>query len=530
MSTSFRDFIRFVAALPLAKKISIAAVILMVMAGFGVMFYLANQDNYQVLYSGLASDDAGAIVTRLKEQNIPYKITSGGTGIMVPEQSVYETRLALAGEGLPGGGTVGFELFDNPDFRTTNFVQQLNYRRALQGELARTIMNFDEVKKAAVFLAIPKESLFVEDEKQPSASIQLDLNQSLSRIKVESIVRLVANAVEGLDSSRVSVVDTRGRVIFKGNAGEAGEMAGMGGTLLEYKKNIEKEITENVQSMLEQVVGPGNAIVRVSAEIDTSEMVVSEEEYDPTVVVVRSNKLMEETINEGNNDDAMAGAGDEPVANQRAGILPAGGNAEKSKVSKNATTNYEINKINRRVVRPAGTIQRLSVAAVIDGEYRTVTRNDGTTSREYVPRSAEALKTFEALVRNAMGFNEDREDQVSVQSVPFKSDAAVEDMTMMDMEQPVISRFLEQYGKMIFNLILIVCAFFLVVRPLIKSVKDIGTKVGDGKNALPPGDESVKQISESEETRNPRQRVAELSAREPERAAAVVRSWISNEA
>jgi flagellar M-ring protein FliF len=530
MSTSFRDFIRFVAALPLAKKISIAAVILMVMAGFGVMFYLANQDNYQVLYSGLASDDAGAIVTRLKEQNIPYKITSGGTGIMVPEQSVYETRLALAGEGLPGGGTVGFELFDNPDFRTTNFVQQLNYRRALQGELARTIMNFDEVKKAAVFLAIPKESLFVEDEKQPSASIQLDLNQSLSRIKVESIVRLVANAVEGLDSSRVSVVDTRGRVIFKGNAGEAGEMAGMGGTLLEYKKNIEKEITENVQSMLEQVVGPGNAIVRVSAEIDTSEMVVSEEEYDPTVVVVRSNKLMEETINEGNNDDAMAGAGDEPVANQRAGILPAGGNAEKSKVSKNATTNYEINKINRRVVRPAGTIQRLSVAAVIDGEYRTVTRNDGTTSREYVPRSAEALKTFEALVRNAMGFNEDREDQVSVQSVPFKSDAAVEDMTMMDMEQPVISRFLEQYGKMIFNLILIVCAFFLVVRPLIKSVKDIGTKAGDGKNALPPGDESVKQISESEETRNPRQRVAELSAREPERAAAVVRSWISNEA
>ena len=529
MSTSFRDFMRFVAGLPLAKKISIAAVLLMVIAGFGVMFYLANQDNYQVLYSGLAPDDAGAIVTRLKEQNIPYKITSGGTGIMVPEQSVYETRLALAGDGLPGGGTVGFELFDNPDFRTTNFVQQLNYRRALQGELARTIMKFDEVKKAAVFLAIPKESLFVEDEKQPSASIQLDLNQSLSRIKVESIVRLVANAVEGLDSSRVSVVDTRGRVIFKGNAGETGEMAGMGSTLLEYKKNIEKEITENVQSMLEQVVGPGNAIVRVSAEIDTSEVVVSEEEYDPTVVVVRSNKLMEETINQG-KDDAMAGAGDEPVANQRAGILPAGGNAGKSKISKNATTNYEINKINRRVVRPAGTIQRLSVAAVIDGEYRTVTRNDGTTSREYVPRSAQALKTFEALVRNAMGFNEDREDQVSVQSVPFKSDTALEDMTLMDMEPPFISRFLDQYGKTIFNLILIVCAFFLVVRPLIKSVKNIDTQAGKAKNALPPGDESVKQISESEETRNPRQRVAELSAKEPERAAAVVRSWISNEA
>jgi flagellar M-ring protein FliF len=370
----------------------------------------------------------------------------------------------------------------------------------------------------------------VEDEKQPSASIQLDLNQSLSRVKVESIVRLVANAVEGLDSSRVSVVDTRGRVIFKGNAGEAGEMAGMGGTLLEYKKNIEKEIAGNVQSMLEQVVGPGNAIVRVSAQIDTSEVVVSEEEYDPTVVVVRSNKLLEETINEGGEAVGGAGAGDEPVANQRAGILPAGGNAEKSKVSKNATTNYEINKINRRVVRPAGTIQRLSVAAVIDGEYRTVTRNDGTTAREYVPRDAEALKTFEALVKNAMGFNEDREDQVSVQSVPFKSSPGLEDLADMDVEKPAVSRFLEEYGRTVFNLILIACAFFLVVRPLIKSVKEIGVKAGDANNALPPGDDAVKQISESEEKRAPRQRVAELSAREPERAAAVVRSWISNEA
>jgi flagellar M-ring protein FliF len=528
MNTAFRDFVRFVAALPLAKKISIAAVILMVIAGFGVMFFVVNQENYQVLYNGLSPDDAGTIVSRLKEQNIPYKITSGGGTVMVPEKSVYEIRLALAGEGLPGGGTVGFELFDNPDFRTTHFVQQLNYRRALQGELARTIMNFDEVKKAAVFLAIPKESLFVEDEKQPSASIQLDLNQSLSRVKVESIVRLVANAVEGLDSSRVSVVDTRGRVIFKGNAGETGEMAGLGGTLLEYKKTIEKEITENVQSMLEEVVGPGNAIVRVSAEIDTSEMVVSEEEYDPTVVVVRSNKLLEETINEGG--EAMDGAGEETVANQRAGILPAGGKAGQSRVSKNATTNYEINKINRRVVRPAGTIQRLSVAAVIDGEYRTVTKNDGTTVREYVPRDAQALKMFEALVRNAMGFNEDREDQVSVQSVPFKSGLTMEEMTSMDMEKPGISRLLEQYGKTVFNLILIVCVFFLVVRPLIKSVKEIGVPAGDGKNALPPGDDEVKQISESEQKRDPRQRVAELSTREPERAAAVVRSWISNEA
>jgi flagellar M-ring protein FliF len=140
------------------------------------------------------------------------------------------------------------------------------------------------------------------------------------------------------------------------------------------------------------------------------------------------------------------------------------------------------------------------------------------------------MKTFEALVKNAMGFNEDREDQVSVQSVPFKSGIPMEEMASMDMEKPGISRLLEQYGKTVFNIILILCAFFLVVRPLIKSVKEIGVQAKDGKDALPPGDDAVKQISESEEKQDPRHRVAELSNREPERAAAVVRSWISNEA
>jgi flagellar M-ring protein FliF len=525
MNSAFGEFVRFVSALPLSKKISMILIVLMLIAGFGTMFFWANQENFSVLYNGLSPDDGGAIVSKLKEKNIPYKIASGGSVIMVPENAVHETRLALAGDGLPGGGTVGFELFDNPDFRTTNFVQHLNYRRALQGELARTIMNFNEVKKAAVFLAIPKTSLFVEDEKEPSASIQLDLDRPLSQAKVESIVRLVANAVEGLDSSRVSVVDTRGRVIFRGDAGEGGNMAGLGGTFIEYKKNVEKEIADNIQSMLEEVVGAGNAIVRVSAQIDTAEVVTSEEEYDPTVVVVRSSKLIEESINEGNNQ-----LNAETEANQRAGILPpAGGGNEKSRVSKNATTNYEINKLNRRVVRPAGTIQRLSVAAVIDGEYRTVTQSDGTISREYVPRDDDALKMFEALVKNAMGFNEDREDQVSVQSVPFSSTPAMDETASSAADTPGFSRLLDQYGKTVFNLILIVAAFFLVVRPLLKSVKDIGTRAVNDKSMLPPGEDAVKQISESE-TGNTRQRAAELSAREPERTAAVVRNWLSNEA
>ena len=304
MNSSFAQFMKFVGSLPLSKKITISLVVLLIVVGFGAMFFWANQESYQLLYNNLSPKDGGAIVAKLKEQKIPYRIEGGGSTIMVPGNKVYELRLALAGEGLPGGGTVGFELFDNPDFRTTNFVQELNYRRALQGELARTIMNFKEVKKASVFLAIPKDSLFVEDEKQASASIQLDLEGTLSQSRVEAIVRLVSNAVEGLDSSRVSVVDTKGRVIFRGNAGDDSLSSGLGDTLLDHKKNIEKKITQNIQTMLEEIVGVGKAIVRVNAEIDTSEVVISEEEYDPTVVAVRSNKMMEETITGGGQTPA----------------------------------------------------------------------------------------------------------------------------------------------------------------------------------------------------------------------------------
>ncbi len=526
MNSSFAQFMSFVGSLPLSKKISIGLVALMIMAGFGVMFFWANQEDYQLLFNNVSPNDGGAIVAKLKEKNIPYRVEAGGTMILVPADKVHETRLALAGEGLPAGGTVGFELFDNPDFRTTNFVQELNYRRALQGELARTIMNFKEVNNAAVFLAIPKESLFIEDEKQASASVQLDLTDALPQTRVEAIVRLVANAVEGLDSSRISVVDTKGRVIFRGNAEDDAGGAGLGDTLLDYKKSVEKKITTNVQTMLEEIVGVGKAIVRVNAEIDSSEVVISEEEYDPTVTVVRSNKTIEEVVGAGKPEEA----GDEEL-NRRAGVVSSkSATGPQTKTSRNATTNYEINKISRRIVRPAGTIKRLSVAAVIDGVYKPETNPDGTVVAKYVARDDAALKSFEELVRKAMGYDENREDQVSVQSVPFSASMTSEMAAPVGAAKFSPLSFLKQYGKMIFNLVLIAAAFFLVVRPLLKSVKKIHGEIAQdqGADALPPGDD-VKQISEQEPV-NFRQRIVELSNREPERAAAIVRGWIAGEA
>jgi flagellar M-ring protein FliF len=216
MNGSVTHFLDFIGSLPFSKKISIAFTLILVIAGFALMFLWANQENYQVLFNNISPQDGGTIVTKLKEQNVPYRVESNGTTIMVPAEKVYELRLTLAGDGLPNGGSVGFEIFDNPDFRTTKFVQELNYRRALQGELARTINLFKEVKSSAVFLVIPKDSLFMDEKKPSSASIQLDLNSRLPSGRIAAIVHLVANAVEGLESNHVTVVDTKGRFIFKG--------------------------------------------------------------------------------------------------------------------------------------------------------------------------------------------------------------------------------------------------------------------------------------------------------------------------
>jgi len=206
------------------------------------MFVWTNQVDYQVLFNNLSMDDAGAIIAELKEENIPYKIEANGSAVLVEKERIYDLRLALASKNLPnGGGSVGFEIFDKTGFGTTKFVQELNYRRALQGELARTINQFEEVKNSRVFIVLPKESLFIEESKPASASIQLDLKTNLSPKKVSSIVHLVANAVEALEPGAVTVVDTKGRVIFKGGSTDYASSF-LSSTQLEYKSSLEEEI------------------------------------------------------------------------------------------------------------------------------------------------------------------------------------------------------------------------------------------------------------------------------------------------
>ena len=521
MNDSIGQFFNILHSLPLSKKISIAFLISLVITGFAFMFMWANKADYQVLFNNLSPEDGGAIVSKLKERNIPYKVEANGTLIMVPAEKVYELRLALAGDNLPRGGNVGFEIFDHTDFRTTKFVQELNYRRALQGELARTINQFKEVNNSKVFIVIPKESLFIEESNIASASIQLDLRSSLPPGKIAAIVHLVASAVEGLDPEQVTVVDTKGRVIFKG--GDRSDTSAFLSTAqLDYKRSVEKEIRKNVQSMLEGIVGTGKAIVRVNAEIDYDKITLNEEEYDPSAAVVRSTRNTEESINTSEGNDRTP----QTLNNQRRGITSSLTGAKKTQTKKDSTINYEINKITRTIFKPAGKIKYLSVAAAIDGTYTLERLKDGTIKRTYIPRSEAELEKFTDIVKMAMGYSEDREDKVSVSSIAFSKKIPME--TKTEKEGFDILTLLSRYRKTIINLLLAALVFFIIIRPLLKSIKKMAGETILERKELPSGTDKYARISESSEM-SQKEKALEAISRSPKKSEQLLKGWIGEQ-
>ena len=521
MNNAMTQLLNLIRSLPLSRKISMAFTVALVIAGFALMFMWANQADYQVLFNNLSPEDGGAIVSKLQEKNIPYKIEANGTVIMVPAEQVHELRLTLAGDGLPRGGNIGFEIFDHTDFRTTTFVQELNYRRALQGELARTINQFKEVNSSKVFIVIPKESLFVEESKPASAAIQLDLRSTLPPAKLAAIIHLVASAVEGLEPGQVTVVDTKGRVIFKGGDGDS-PPALLSSAQLDYKGKVEGEIRKNVQSMLEGIVGISKAIVRVNAEIDFTKATSNEEEYDPFATVVRSERSTEES---GQTSEGTA-EGAQTLINERRGVVPPATGAEKRNTKKDVATNYEINKITRTILKPAGTIKRLSVAAVIDGTYTVETSADGTTKKTYIPRSEEELKKFEDLVKRAMGYSEDREDQVSLNSMAFSQTVSAEALAESRGSKFDITKLVGNYRRTIVNLLLVMVVFFLVIRPLLKGLRKMTKEAMSETMELPAGTRGYTRIPESPGM-GQKERALELSKGNPEKAEQLIKGWVA---
>ena len=406
-------------ALSPGKRLLVGGVVLACLLSFALLIMLANRTDYRPLFTNLASEDAGEIVKKLKEAKTPYQITPDGKGVMVPADKVYELRLSLASEGLPQGGGVGFEIFDRKNFGMTEFVQKLNYQRALQGELARTITQISGVEQARVHLVIPEKTLFKEAEKPPTASVVLKMkgSKNLRDSEVQGVVHLVSSSIEGMNADNVTVLDSRGKILSKGGNGMADASAKATSAMQETQRNYERNVEERLQTLLDRVVGGGKSVARVSATFDFKQVERVEEKFDPETIAVRSEQRSEEKAG-----GSAAATGVPGVQTNLGRTTPGAGGAAGGGSKNDETLNYEVSRSTSRTVEPVGTLSKVSVAILVDGKYEAgAPGKDGAAGKaKYVPRSPDELQKIEALVKGAVGFNQERGDQISIQNIAFQ--------------------------------------------------------------------------------------------------------------
>lgn len=496
-------------------------------AGLVAVTLWTQQPDMQVLYANLAVDDAAGIIDKLKDAKVPYETTNGGTTILVPNAQVHDLRLEMAGQGLPHGGGVGYEIFDRTTMGMSDFVQKLNYRRALQGELARTITQMPEVERARVHLAIPERRLFATEQDRARASVVVSLraNQTLSKAQIQGVVHLVSSSVEGLQARDVTVVDGHGNLLSNSSSDES---AGLSGTQMEFQRTLEKDIETRIQTMLERIVGVNKAVVRVSSVLDFRKVETTEERYDPNGQVVRSEQRGQEKTN-GVNGTTGGVPGVE--SNVPGGTeAEAGQTSSNSNQTKNETVNYEISRTVSRIVEPTGTIKKLSVAVLVDGIYegggKAGEAGAEQQPKKYVPRSEEEMKRIEEIVKKAMGYSTERQDQVEVVNVQFglgveePAGAAVE--AVADSTKVWMPYIRYAVGGVLFFLIL-----FMVVRPLMTMlVASAPAPVESDTPALPA---SVGQVEAAISGKQPAQ-ILDMAKNNPANTAVVVKQWLKSNA
>ncbi len=522
MSQAFKQFLIVFQSLTLPKKVGVLAALALVIAGFAGLIILSGQEDYKTLYSGLDESDAALVVGKLQELKVPYRLSANGSTIQVPVNSLLDTRLSLAAEGVPRGGGIGYEVFDQTKMGVTEFVQRINYQRAIQGELARTINQFKEVVSSRVHIVTPKDSLFVDQQKQPTAAIVLQLKdgRSLSATQVQAIVNLVSGSIEGLEGDQVSVVDTSGRVLY--DKKDENQLAGLSQTQTEYKRKYESDQVVKIQARLDKVVGPGKSMAKVSADLDFDQEQRVEEEYNPDVTVIRSSQSTEEE-QQGQAIRPTGSPDDQFKVTAQAGSQ---GGANSSYTRANETLNYEINKINRQVTKAAGEVKRLSIAVIIDGKYEKVPgQGNAPPTQKYIPRTKEELAGFVSLIKSAVGYDETRGDSLEVSSMPFVETEAVTTPPLSFMDRAL--DFLSRHGRTILVVVLGLLFFFLVVRPMIKwSGRELQEAMVDTKKLAAPEEGETSELEDLRHKGGPRERAALLAEKEPEMSIDVIRSWL----
>ncbi len=441
---------------------SIAAIIIFLISFFVYLAVQMNSKEYGVLYTDLELEDAKQIVARLETENIKYKLLKNGTEIMVPVDDVNRMRVDTAELALASkGANVGYEVFDNTDaLGSTNFVQNVNLIRALEGELSRTIRSVDNIKSARVHLVMPKREMFSREEQTPTASVVIKtVNGKLDPAAVQSIQKLVAAAVPKLNVKNVSIVDAAGNLLTNYDENESVNVKNANNELLRLEQ--ERKLAVKVQDLLEKTVGAGRAQAQVTIEMDFDEVVTNEELYDPDGQVVRSQATVTENGTSTQNAAPVTVA--QNIPNGDTVTAGSGVYDQKSKVEE--TINYEISKVIRNKIKNTGTVKRLTVGVVVDGIYE---KND-KGEEVYRPRTEEEMEQITALVKSAVGYDANRGDMVEVENMRFASYAApteeLSETLYLGFTKSELLRIAEGLGVAIVAILVIL----LVIRPLINN-------------------------------------------------------------
>jgi len=452
----------------------------------------AGRPEFSLLYGDLNPESAARIVDVLKEAGVPYKLSRGGTAVLVPRDKVYELRVELAGKGMLSGGTVGYELFDRRNFGTSEFVQKVNYKRALEGELARTIQGMAEISYARVHLALPEERLFKEDQEEPSASIVVAVKPGarLGPRQVAGIQNLVAGSVEGLRPERVIVLDIYGNVLSEMQ--DETSPTGMAASQMELRQRVEAYLTGKAQTMLDRVLGKDNAVVRVSVELDFQHIERNREYYDPEGAVVISQETEESEA-------------------------PSEGNPGTPGRTEHTITNYEVSKTVERIVHSAGSIKRLSAAVLVNAEKEL---------------SQVEVARLTTLVGRALGVDPERGDQIEVYSMPFETSEI--EAARMEMEKAAKRAFWMGVARKL-GIGLIVILLLLWLRSKLRKIPKLPMLMEERRPRLPKVEEPEEVTPELEEGISPealkearlQELVGEFVQREPDRAARLLRTWLT---
>ena len=537
--------IQVLGMIPLQQKfgllVALAAIVALVVGGW----MWGQTPDYRVLYSNLSDRDGGAIISSLQQMNVPYKFAEGGGALLVPANQVHEVRLRLAGQGLPKGGLVGFELMETQKLGTSQFQEQINYQRALEGELARSIQSLSAVQSARVHLAISKPSVFVREQQKPSASVLLSLNpgRSLDANQVSAIVHLVSSSIPDLPVKNVTVIDQSGNLL----TAQDGNNLGLDPGQFKYRSEVEQSFVKRIEAILTPITGPNNVLAQVTADMDFTQTENVAEIYSPNQsapAAVRSQQTSESSGSAGATAGGVPGAlSNQPPGNASAPInapppapgQPAGAAAGAAAASaatqtgagtatpptrRDSTINYEVDKTIRHTRQPVGVIKKLSVAVVVN--YRKLTDADGKVTTK--PLSAAEMAQIDALVKEVMGYSKERGDSLNVTNSAF-SVPEIEPVAEVPLwKQPETIATAKDVGR---NLLIAGLVLFLVLgvlRPLLAKLSEVRlpapAALGDETSAAVRGTPNYDQNLDA---------VKQLARSEPALVANVVKEWVAHD-